>query len=360
MWGDKTKYYLFSFLAGIIASKINFYITGYCHGGNSQLLCNAHTILLPTVLLLFTGLLTYNKQYDRLICSAGILIFCLGYNSHHYFNPNRIAIESEIIDHAKRYCLDMCNVIPSEYSCYIKALLFGDRTGITNAEKDLFVKTGTLHLFALSGLHAGIVYSMIYYVLYPLRLLRTKCIHPAICCLFLLLYSIISGASSSVMRATVMIAVYNIYKRALISSNKSDVLLITAFILSLFSPDSIFEVGFQLSFAAMTGLLYIYPYLKSCIMRLKPPLPVRYILNLSSVTLSCQIATFPLSIFYFGSISPIFILGNIVAVPLVTLIIYVSICALFLQRPIILFFCIKTVLTMLFDLLFYIINLLGK
>lgn len=360
MWGDKTKYYLFSFLAGITASKINLIITGYYQGDNISILCCAHTILLPTVLFLATGYQMYGKEYDKLICFAGILIFCLGYNSHHYFNPNRITIESEVINNVKQHCLNMCNVIPSKYSCYIKALLFGDRTGIADVEKDLFVKTGTLHLFALSGIHAGIVYSMIYYLLYPLKLLRTKGIHPAVCCLFLFMYSIISGSSSSVMRATVMIAIYNVHKITLVNSSKSEVLLLTVFILSIFSPDSLFEVGFQLSFAAMTGLLYIYPYLKSCIMRLKLPLPVRYILNLSSVTLSCQIATFPLSIFYFGSISPIFILGNIVAVPLVTLIIYISICTIILKQPIILFFCLKTLLSLLFDLLFYIINLLGK
>jgi len=360
MWGDKTKYFLFSFLIGIIVSKINFYLFEHNSIGYNSVLQVAHTALLPLLLLSSIGYLMYNRRYDCVIYMAVILFFCLGYNNHHYNNPYRITMESEVIEYAKRCCIEMCNIIPPKYACYVKALLFGDRSGISYAEKDLFIKTGTLHLFALSGLHAGIVYSMIYYILFPIRLIRLKWVHPALCCTVLVLYSIISGSSSSVMRATVMITIYNISKRVLIKSPRSNVLLVTAFILSLYAPNSIFEVGFQLSFAAMIGILYLYPYIKSCVLRFSTPKPIRYLLNLSSMTLSCQIATFPISLFYFGSISPIFMLGNLVAIPLVTLIIYVSICTLLLQQQTILFFCLKWVLTALFELLFYIINLLGN
>ena len=361
MWGDKTKYYLLSFITGIVVSKFNFYFIGHiCTNSHSSFLCNVNAILLPLLLFIFISFLISLKQYNSVICVSIIFMFCLGYNGHHYFNPNIIVFKSDFADSIKNYCIDMCNVIPPKYACYVKALLFGDRSGISIGDKDLFIKTGTLHLFALSGLHTGIVYSMIYYAFYPLKLLRNKWIHMSVCCMVLVLYSFISGASSSVLRATTMISIYCIFKRRLIKSSKGDILLFTGFILSLVSPDSIFEAGFQLSFAAMLGIFYIYPYLKSCINRLKLPVPIRYILNLTSITLSCQIATFPISLFYFGSVSPIFILGNIFAVPLVTLIIYASICSLILQRSIILFICIEKVLTLLFELLFYIINLLGN
>lgn len=360
MWGDKTKYYLFSFLAGIAVSKLCFpFLSDNVYSINTL-----NYIIIAVVLpLLLLSLMVYylcNRQYDNILYSAIILIFILGYNSHHFYNTNRIEIKSDLIVYIKNHCIEMCNDASSKYSYYVKALLFGDRSGIPNAERDLFIKTGTLHLFALSGMHAGIVYSMIYYALYPLKFFKAKWIHPSLCCTVLILYAIISGSSSSVMRAAIMITVYNISKRALLNGSKGNVLLTTAFILSLLAPDSIFEAGFQLSFAAMLGIFYIYPYLKKCILNFNLPKPIRYFLNLSSITLSCQIATFPISLFYFGSISPVFILGNIVAVPLVSIIIYVSICALILQRPIILFHCIEAFLTLLFDLLLYIINLLGK
>lgn len=360
MWGDKTKYYLFSFLAGIVVSKLCFSFSNDTVHNFNTLNYIINAVVLPLLLLLLIVYYLHKRQYDNILYSAVILLFILGYNSHHFYNTNRIEIKSDLIICIKSHCIDMCDGISSKYSYYVKALLFGDRSGIPHAEKDLFIKTGTLHLFALSGLHAGIVYSMIYYAFYPLKLFKTKWLHPSICCTALILYAIISGSSSSVMRATLMITIYSISKRTLLNGSKGNVLLSTAFILSLLAPDSIFEVGFQLSFAAMLGIFYIYPYLKSCVWNFNLPKPIRYLLNLSSVTLSCQISTFPISLFYFGSISPVFILGNIVAVPLVSIIIYVSICTLILQHPLILFHCMEWLLTLLFDLLMHIINLFGS
>lgn len=360
MWGDKTKYYLFPFLAGIAVSKICFSFSNDNVHNFTTFNCVIIAVILPLLLLSLMTYYLYNRQYDNIFYSAVVLLFILGYNSHHFYNTNRIEIKSDLIICIKNQCIDMCDGLSSKYAYYVKALLFGERSGIPNAEKDLFIKTGTLHLFALSGLHAGIVYSMIYYAFYPFKLFKAKWVHPYICCTSLILYAIISGSSSSVMRAAVMITIYNISKIALINGSKGNVLLTTAFILSLLSPNSIFEAGFQLSFAAMFGIFYIYPYLKRCIWNFNLPKPIRYLLNLSSITLSCQISTFPISLFYFGSISPVFILGNIVAVPLVSIIIYVSICTLILQRTLILFHCMDWLLTLLFDILLYIINLLGN
>ena len=103
----------------------------------------------------------------------------------------------------------------------------------------------------------------------------------------------------------------------------------TAFILLLINTCSITKNGLMLSFAAMAGIIFIYPTIsKSLISNKKNKGVLNYIKRVISLSISCQITTLPICLYYFGNYSPIFIISNIICIPLTTIIILTFICTI--------------------------------
>lgn len=196
------------------------------------------------------------------------------------------------------------------------ALVLGDRTHLDPDFYNTLKATGGAHLIALSGLHTGILTALLSFLFWPLRKLRGgRPIHLFIVIAALIIYILLTGASSSVVRAGVMFIFLSV--SLLLESRLTPIngLVLSAFILLLVNPFYLFDVGFQLSYAALTGILIMNPLYRSL---WNPGNKVlRYLWGLVTISVSAQLFTFPLTLYYFQQLPVTFLLTNLILTPLV-------------------------------------------
>ncbi len=202
----------------------------------------------------------------------------------------------------------------------IKALLTGDRTGIPHDTAKAFRDSGASHILALSGLHLGIIYALISKALasfgnsHPMR--QARSILTIMACG---LYTLGTGAGASITRAFIFITV-NETARMMGRHTCLKSILATSLILHLaLSPTSATEVGFQLSYAAILGIAFIYPHLKN--IWKNDWRGLKWIWQSAALSISCQLTTGPLAYHYFGIFPQHFLLTNLLAIPLAGIII---------------------------------------
>lgn len=216
----------------------------------------------------------------------------------YYFNVIRLGLVS-IID----------SNMNSENGSLAKALILGDKTSLDKSIKQNFSNTGAMHVLAVSGLHIGILLSILLYILNLFSKYISKNQAFLIAIVFLWFYAIITGLSASILRATFMFTIL-VFSRVFSKSNNSiNSLCFTAFILLLIKPNYVYDIGFQLSYLAMFGIFSFYNIIYS-----KFSFRNRFIDMLwkgTSVGLAAQLFTFPLTIFYFHQFPNYFILTNL-------------------------------------------------
>ncbi|MBR6466262.1 MAG: ComEC/Rec2 family competence protein [Bacteroidales bacterium] len=211
------------------------------------------------------------------------------------------------------------------------ALLLGDRSGLDKEIKTAFRNAGISHALALSGMHVGIIWSIICALTAAFRWNhKTRIVSFVLSIAIIFSYAIITGLSPSVSRACIMIAVWKTAGLLCQSDDRLGPLLIAAFAIALFNPMAVEMIGFQLSFAAVSGIVFLYPAVEESIERVfgsRRNIGLRIAAGgarLMGITMTCQIATFPLILLYFGKISGNFLISNLVSAPLVTLSVYGS------------------------------------
>lgn len=212
------------------------------------------------------------------------------------------------------------------------ALLLGDRSGLDSEVKTAFRNAGISHALALSGMHVGIIWSIICALTAAFRWNhKTRIISFVLNIAIIFSYAVITGLSPSVSRACIMIAVWKTAGLLCQSDDRMGPLLIAAFAIALFNPMAVEMIGFQLSFAAVAGIVFLYPAMEESIRKVivagKKNIGRRIAASgarLMGITLACQIATFPLILLYFGRVSGNFLISNLVSAPLVTLSVYGS------------------------------------
>jgi competence protein ComEC len=201
----------------------------------------------------------------------------------------------------------------------ISAMVLGDKSGIPRVVYDSMVKSGTVHILVVSGFNVGIVAFLIILILKVLRIKRLVRYLIAIICL--IIYCFITGASTPVVRATVM-GVFILV--ALLIKREADIynsLSLAAIFILIMNPRELFSISFQLSFVSVLAIITIYPKLKS-LLRLES-VNIRFlrvILEGFAVSLSAWLGTFGFILYYFKIFSPITVIANIFIVPLATLI----------------------------------------
>jgi len=212
----------------------------------------------------------------------------------------------------------------------LTALSLGQKNLISNDLKESYSHSGAMHILAVSGLHVGIIYLFLSFLLKFLKgIPGRKIISPIIMLSFLWMFAFISGLSPSVSRATLMISLLiigKVIKRNNIIYNN---IIGAALILVLIKPSIITNIGFQLSFAAVTGIVTLYPIISKLIK------PKNWfsdnIWKLCVVSFSAQLSTFPLSIFYFNVFPNYFLLTNLFVLPLVIILVYTILIMLLLS-----------------------------
>lgn len=206
---------------------------------------------------------------------------------------------------------------------FICALTLGYKEYLTNEIQDAFRTSGTAHVLALSGLHVGIIYGVISLLFSFLsRSGIGFVIRRLLIIVTLWSFAFVAGMSPSIIRAAIMLTLFSfgsLFHRKGFSYNS---LAAAAFFILLYKPASLFDVGFQMSFASVFAILYFHPLLSSIYHPTHKVLS--YLWGLLSITLAAQLGVFPLVLFYFGTFPTWFFITNILVVPMIGIIIYTT------------------------------------
>ena len=281
----------------------------------------------------------------------------------------------------------MIDAIPfesEEASALIKALLTGERKGLSPEIKTAFRDSGASHILALSGLHLGIIYGILsksFAVLgnsNTMRLVRSVLI---ICVCGI--YTLATGAGDSLVRAFIFISLREAAKITCRYNGLGQILMASLTIQLVIDPMAIRSISFQLSYAAMAGIAYIYPWLQGFWERATARTPdnvdesgpernlragnyvshigglatrpIRWIWNTVALSIACQITTAPLAYIYFGTFPVHFMLTNLLTLPLTGLLIPAALLTLCLTSiglcPAILVQATESLVTLLISLL---------
>lgn len=219
-------------------------------------------------------------------------------------------------------------VFPENPATFISSLLLGYRQEMSPDQLKLFSATGTMHVLAVSGLHVGVIYMlMVFLFTRRKRVLRMQRFQAIIVLLGLWCFALITGFSPSVVRAVVMFTIIEagnsfFFKKG----NLINSLFAAAFLQLLLDPLNLIDAGFQLSYLAVLGIGLIYPTISHAI---RPSTKLGlWLWELTALSISATAATLPATLYYFHSFPVWFILGNIIAVPLVGIILPLAIATL--------------------------------
>lgn len=198
------------------------------------------------------------------------------------------------------------------------ALILGDKSNLDKSIKNDFINTGTAHILAVSGLHLGMIYGLLNFGIHLIRRKfhsgRKNFIQTLIAVLLIWCFAFISGLSTSVIRAAIMLSLFE--SGVLLKKNNDPVnsLFACGFIMLAFDPCTLFDIGFQLSFMAVLSIVLFNPYIR----RLYNPEQniLCKLRDLIAVTLSVQILVTPISIYYFQQFPLYFIASNLIWIPL--------------------------------------------
>ena len=205
-----------------------------------------------------------------------------------------------------------------------EALLIGYKNDLDSNLTQAYSKAGVVHIIAISGLHLGLIYGMLLWILNRIPLVhKNEWIKALLLLSCLWMFSLMTGASASVLRSAVMftcIIIGNVMNRKASIYNS---LAASAFLLLCYNPYLLWDVGFQLSYLAIIGIVW----LQKPIQNLFSPknIILLKIWEMSSITIAAQIITFPICIYYFHQFPNLFLLSNLIAVPLSTIILFAEI-----------------------------------
>ncbi len=195
----------------------------------------------------------------------------------------------------------------------VKAMLLGRREAITPEMKYVYASSGTAHILAVSGLHVGIIYFIFSTLLRFLKTGKLRLIYFGITLCGIWSFAFITGLSPSVLRASVMISFILMASLIGRKSNIYNTILASAFFMLLYDPNLIFSVSFQLSYVAVFGIIFFYKKIYTLIF--VPNKLLNFFWQITAISFSVQIATFPITIHYFNQFPVLFPLTNLLAIP---------------------------------------------
>lgn len=203
----------------------------------------------------------------------------------------------------------------------LTALVLGVRTDLDAETVSAFAATGTTHVLSVSGLHVGIIYVVIEFLLSRLFFRKSgKMLKALICIVLIAFYALLTGLSPCILRAALMIAFVCIGKAVLKPLNTYNLIACSAFLLLVYDPFLLMDVGFQLSYLALTGILFLQAKISAWVYT--DTLLLRWIWELNATSIAAQFATLPLTVYYFHQFPNTFLLANLLVIPLSTLLLY--------------------------------------
>lgn len=255
----------------------------------------------------------------------------------------------------EKYLQTIFNRAEEDYSYGIKninrAILLGDNTRIKKDLKDKIRYIGLSHIFAMSGLHIGLVIAIFYFIFK--KTIKNKKLIEVLLLISITLYYISVKESPSFTRAYIMAIVYLLGKLFYEKVDLGKTLFISAIVSSLINPTVIFSVSFQLSYGAMIAIIYIFPYVRK--INYKKLKILDYIL----FTITIQIFLMPITAYYFNSVQFLSVISNLILLPLASFYITVNYIALFLEN-FYLSFLLKPIVEIMYKILIYLIDFFSE
>jgi len=218
--------------------------------------------------------------------------------------------------------------IKKDLLAVVSALILGTRSELDKQLIKDYTQCGIVHILAVSGLHVGLIYVAFLFLLNPFKKFLPKIVFVLSVIGFLWFYAILTGLSPSVVRASAMCTFIVIATTYNLKITNFNLLASVAFFMILFDASIWKQLGFQLSFAAVWSIFAFKPILdfgnkfKNWF--------IRNIYKAAALSFVAQLATFPLCSYYFGTFPSYFLLANLIAVPLSTLLTYLGISAMVL------------------------------
>jgi competence protein ComEC len=201
-----------------------------------------------------------------------------------------------------------------ESQALIIAMLLGNDDFIEPSVHDSFSQAGIAHVLALSGLHVAVISLVIWLLLFPLDYVGGKKVRLLITLLALIAYDVFTGLSPSVIRSTVMIAFVFMSQIFYRKSSPLNSLAIAAIAILIFSPNSFFSVGFQLSFITVASLLIFY---KVFDVKFPKNRILNYLYTIFVTSAVAMLSTIVLTAYYFNTISLVSMMTNVLIMPLI-------------------------------------------
>ncbi|MCK5821538.1 MAG: ComEC/Rec2 family competence protein, partial [Bacteroidales bacterium] len=207
-----------------------------------------------------------------------------------------------------------------ENQAILLAMLTGNKSGLTSESKKQFSRLGIMHLLAVSGLHAGLIYLIFSKIFQFLRIPTHSAWNRFLSSIIVWLYVMICGFPASAIRAAAMISMHGFAHVLHRAVSGVQIVFLVAFMHTLVQPEAVFSIGFQLSYLAVLGIIVFYPKIQK-IIQVSPKI-LSKIRDLAAISLSAQILTLPVSIYVFASFPVWFLLANILLMPIGLLIFY--------------------------------------
>ena len=223
--------------------------------------------------------------------------------------------------------------LPDESAAaFASTLVLGYRAELSKELIDAYAKTGTMHVLSVSGMHVGIVFMVLNLILkFMDKTSSTRLIRAILIIAVIWFYALVTGCSAPACRAAVMLSFIVLGKALNKHQNTYNLIAISAFLLLLYNPFYLVDAGFQLSYLAVTGLVFFHSRIYQTITINNKMLD--YIWSYSALSIAAQLATLPISIYYFHQFPVYFLFSNMFIVIPISLIMYAGILFMFIPFP---------------------------
>lgn len=218
------------------------------------------------------------------------------------------------VNAALDYCRDFLKNaldqhLAPEQASLAKALLLGDKTMLSPETKEAFSNAGAMHVLAISGLHVGIIMYLLFFALKYFSRWISKRMAVIICVCFIWLFVGVTGGSASVVRAALMFTVLLVGQQSGRTGSNLNTLFFSALLLLIWNPLLIFDIGFQLSYAAMLGIFLFFDRIQSLLVVRSKWLQKGW--DGTALGIAAQAFTIPMVLYYFHQFPNYFWLTNL-------------------------------------------------
>lgn len=202
----------------------------------------------------------------------------------------------------------------------IAALTLGNKSHLAPEVRAAYTDAGAAHALALSGLHVGVIYVMLGFLMRGLvRRRALRWIADAVIITVLWAFALMVGMSASVVRAVTMCSLYAVARWVSRDSAPINVLSLAALVMLMIRPLYLFDVGFQLSFMAMASILWLEPHMEMLFQRGSLSRLPAYFVGVVCMSVAAQAGTLPLTLYHFGTFPTWFLITNLLVIPFLSI-----------------------------------------